>query len=129
MSVLRRDHGGDWQRGTAFSGYDPRSGKDPRGLVLYICLQALQGRKHRDAGGKDGEACSRYFRKLCLSRGHCPYHGAEVCHGQPAVPAGAGVEPAGRENFPADHVQLDIAGSGRLAEAGVQGAAQTAGTA
>ena len=29
------------------------------------------------------------------------------------------MEPAGRENFPADDVQLDIACSGRLAEAGV----------
>ena len=35
------------------------------------------------------------------------------------------MEPAGCEAVPADHVQLDIAGSGRLAEAGVRGVAQT----
>ena len=39
------------------------------------------------------------------------------------------MEPAGRENFPADHVQLDFTGSGGLAEAGIRGVAQTAGTA
>ena len=50
-------------------------------------------------------------------------------NGFSAVPTGAGMEPAGCEAVPADHVQLDIAGSGRLAEAGVRGVAQTAGTA
>ena len=42
------------------------------GLVLYLRLQALQGRKHRDASGKGGEGRSRYFRQLCLRRGPLP---------------------------------------------------------
>lgn len=49
----------------------------------------------------------------------CPHHGAEVCDGLPAVPAGTGVEPGRGKIIPADDEQLDPAGSGGLAPAGI----------
>lgn len=56
-------------------------------------------------------------RQLCFGRGCCAFHGTEVCNGLSAVPSGAGMEPAGLHDLPADHVQLDAPQFGRLADA------------
>ena len=57
---------------------------------------------------------------------HSPHHGAEVCHGLPAVSAGAGTQTSGYSSEPTDHVQLDIARCSGLPDAGLRRAPQGA---
>ena len=76
---------------------------------------------------------ARDSRQLRHTGGHCPHYGAEIRHGQSAIPPGTGAEKTGRQAFPADHVQLDSESFGGVSDPGVQkavsGAAEAGGSA
>ena len=87
--------------------------------IISIFLPALQKGEHRNTCCEGKKGSGRDSWQLCVPGGDCPHHGAEVCDGFPAVPAGTGVEPGRGKIVPADDEQLDPAGSGGLAPASI----------